>query len=91
LLRRYGSWQFDASQPAASAQNFALTFTAGFAPAEQSAPGVTYKPPPPLVIPLNPDLFYPFLEGYGSSAGTAQLSVWGMIMGAGVAAGMLLL
>lgn len=66
-VHRYGSWQYDGAQDAATAQRFALTFTAGFTAAQQADPTPARKPPPPLFKPLHPDLFFPFLSGNGAA------------------------
>lgn len=57
---RHGSWSFN-EMTGASLQAFPLQFTASFVPTEQQQPVLELKPAPPLVLPLPPDLFYPFL------------------------------
>jgi tectonic-1/3 len=59
-----GEWRYDARAPGGAGgglQQFPLRFGARFAAAGQGAPAAALRPAPPLVAPLPPDLFYPFL------------------------------
>ncbi|GBF94811.1 hypothetical protein Rsub_07983 [Raphidocelis subcapitata] len=60
LCPTLGSWTADASL-AGGAQPYPLRFAARFAAIDQGAPAAALRPAPPLVVPLPPDLFYPFL------------------------------
>jgi tectonic-1/3 len=63
-----GSWAHDARRAAAAggaAQAFPLRFSVSFAALDQGAPAAALRPAPPLVMPLPPDLFYPFLRSSG--------------------------
>ncbi|KAI8464733.1 MAG: hypothetical protein J3K34DRAFT_525958 [Monoraphidium minutum] len=58
-----GSWAFDARRGAPAApQALPLAFSARFAPLDQGRPVAALRPAPPLVVPLPPGLFYPFLQ-----------------------------
>jgi tectonic-1/3 len=60
-----GSWAFDARAAgggAGAAQAFGMRFGARFAALDQGKPAAALRPAPPLVVPLPPDLFYPFLQ-----------------------------
>lgn len=61
---KYGSWHFDRLN-GPSLQTFQLTFSAQFVPKAGQQPAVSVKPAPPLIKPLPPDLFYPFLTSGG--------------------------
>jgi len=64
LCPAIGSWAFDAlaaGGSAGAAQAFPLRFSARFVALDQGRPAAALRPAPPLVVPLPPDLFYPFL------------------------------
>jgi hypothetical protein len=72
----YGSWTFDRLN-GPILQLFELTFRAAFVPKAGQQPTVSLKPAPPLIAPLPPDLFYPFLtSGAGAAKGTLGLQQW---------------
>ena len=60
LCPTLGSWGAD-PRLGGGAQAYPLRFSAGFAAIDQGAPAAALRPAPPLVVPLPPDLFYPFL------------------------------
>lgn len=56
----YGSWAYDRLN-GPLLQLFELHFTVSFVPKAGQQPVMAVKPAPPLIAPLPPDLFYPFL------------------------------
>lgn len=66
----YGSWTFDKLN-GPTLQLFELHFGVNFVPKAGQHAVVSLKPAPPLIAPLPPDLFYPFLtsSARGKSVG----------------------
>lgn len=60
----YSSWSFDRLN-GPNLQLFNLQFRVSFVPKSGQQPVMSVKPAPPLVAPLPPDLFYPFLTSGG--------------------------
>jgi tectonic-1/3 len=69
----FGSWSFN-QMAGQSLQVFPLQFTASFVPKQQQQPALSLKPAPPLIAPLPPDLFYPFLTS-AAGPGTRPFSM----------------
>lgn len=69
----HGSWSFN-EMTGPSLQIFPLQFTANFVPTKEQQPVLELKPAPPLMVPLPPDLFYPFM----TSAST-QIQAFGWL------------
>lgn len=70
----HGSWAFDRLNGPAL-QLFELQFRVSFVPKAGQQPAMALKPTPPLIAPLPPDLFYPFLT---SAAGVPRVGAGGM-------------
>ena len=70
----HGSWAFDRLNGPAL-QLFELQFRVSFVPKAGQQPAMALKPTPPLIAPLPPDLFYPFLT---SAAGVPRAGASGM-------------
>lgn len=64
----YGSWTFDRLN-GPNLQLFELQFEVSFVPKAGQQPAMSVKPAPPLIAPLPPDLFYPFLTSAAERVG----------------------
>jgi tectonic-1/3 len=67
----HGSWRFDRLN-GPNLQLFELSFHVSFVPKAGQQPAMSVKPAPPLIAPLPPDLFYPFLT---SGAGVQKVGL----------------
>jgi tectonic-1/3 len=89
----YSSWTFDRLN-GPNLQLFELHFQVSFVPKAGQQPAMSVKPAPPLIAPLPPDLFYPFLTS-GAAAqrggmGAQQWLLLGALLWLGHVAGALL-
>lgn len=77
----YGSWRFDRLN-GPNLQLFELNFQVGFVPKAGQQPAMSVKPAPPLIAPLPPDLFYPFLTSgvQRVGLGVQQWLLMGMLL-----------
>lgn len=78
LCFQFASWSFNPAS-AASQQSFPMTFSVKFIPKRQPAAAVALKPAPPLLAPLPPDLFYPFLTSDAATTAPAAFG-WQQMM-----------
>eukprot|EP00775_Hariotina_reticulata_P009895 gene9895-10052_t len=83
LCFQFASWSFNAAL-SATQQSFPMTFTVKFIPKRQQTPTVALKPAPPLLAPLPPDLFYPFLTSNAAAIGAGAAFGWQQMMALGV-------
>lgn len=77
----YSSWIFDRLN-GPNLQLFELHFHVSFVPKTGQQPAMSVKPAPPLIAPLPPDLFYPFLtSGAAAQRGGLSAQQW-LLLGA---------
>ncbi len=67
LCFRTGVWDFLDGLPANATQRFYLDFNVTFVQLPQQG-SMVRKPTPPLVVPLPPDIFYPFVASDSAAA-----------------------
>ena len=77
----YNSWTFDRLN-GPNLQLFELHFHVSFVPKASQQPAMLVKPAPPLIVPLPPDLFYPFFtNGAAAQRGGLSAQQW-LLLGA---------